>query len=97
MGISYNSTSIQTWIQQCWASMKGVVFKLDKVLVVIKVEISFTNSNNVRMKTTNNIPDFRHFCLKEGISFIPMGNLDSLIFSIAISILCLIVGDHREC
>ena len=40
--------------------MQSVVFKLNKVLVVIVVEISFTDTNNVRMKTTDNIPDFWH-------------------------------------
>ena len=72
------------------------LFKLNKVFVVIKMEFSFTDPNDARMKTKDNIPDFWNFSMKKEISFIPMDNLDSLIFFIAIIILCLTVGDHGE-
>ena len=76
--------------------MKYIVLNLDKVLVMVLVEISFTNTNDMRMQASNYLSYFWHFVLKKSITLIPMGNFNALVFPISILILRLGVCYHGE-
>ena len=76
--------------------MKCILFNLDKVVVMVVVEISLTNTYNMGMESTYDIPYLWHFILKEGTTLIPMCNFYSLVLPITILVLGLRVGYHRE-